>query len=55
MYAIFEALRLAEVAGKKTTDKASAAFQEAKVKLLRYRASVHPGYVTTRQTSVIAY
>ena len=43
MLAIFEALRLAEVAGKNVTDKASAAFQEAKVKLLRYRAIVHPG------------
>jgi hypothetical protein len=43
MLAIFEALRQAEVAGKKATDKASAAFQEAKVKLLLYRAIVHPG------------
>jgi len=43
MFAIFEALRLAEVAGKKETEKASAAFQEAKANLLRYRAIVHPG------------
>ena len=43
MLAIFEALRLAGVAGKKATNKASAAFQEAKVKLLRYRAIVHLG------------
>ena len=43
MLAILEALRLAEVAGKKETVKASAAFQEARVRLLRYRAIVHPG------------
>jgi hypothetical protein len=43
MLAIFEALRLAEAAGKRATDKASAAFQAAKVKLLRHRAIVHPG------------
>ena len=42
MLAIVEALRTATVAGKGVTDKASAAFQEARVKLLRYRATVHP-------------
>lgn len=40
--AIIDALRSATVAGKGVTDKASTAFQDAKVKLLRYRATAHP-------------
>ncbi|KAF8466093.1 hypothetical protein DFH94DRAFT_781924 [Russula ochroleuca] len=41
--AVIDALRSATVAGKGVTDKASTAFQDVQVKLLRYRATVHPG------------
>jgi hypothetical protein len=43
MLAADEALHSAIDAGKKVTDKASSAFNEALKKLLRYKDFAHPG------------